>query len=62
MNEEPTLDVIDITLTHVAALALATWIYLISKDSEASEIISTAAAKIHAEMSGAEAEQTDDKG
>lgn len=46
MNEEELV----IDLPHVAAMAVATWIYLIAQNEEARDIISNLAEKIHNQM------------
>lgn len=45
-DEQPTI----LDLKHVAALAMATWIYLISQNEEARDIIGNLADKLHNEM------------
>lgn len=57
MSEQEEL-VID--LPHVAALALAIWIYLIAQNEEARDIIGNLADKLKNEMSTVE-EDNDDK-
>jgi hypothetical protein len=60
MNNEPTMENID--LAHVAALALAIWIYLIGKNEDAIEAISKAAGTLHAEMVLKEEKSSNDEG
>ena len=54
-----TEDELTIDLPHVAALALATWIYLIDKDEEARLIIASVADKLSQSMNvtGEESEE-----
>jgi hypothetical protein len=57
MTEEVQHEELVLDLAHVAALSLATWIYLIAKDEEAKYIIGNLADKLKNEMDGTGSEE-----
>ena len=57
MTEETEQQEISLDLTHVAALSMAIWIYLITKDEEARDVIGGLADKLKNEMDGTESEE-----
>lgn len=62
MSDEIKPEFEEMSLAHVAALSLATWIYLISKDDDAIETIGKTAEKLYTEMVSEKKDEQSEEG